>query len=190
MRIEMCGPPTAGKSKLVQAIKKLSVKRGSPGKIEKIPEQWIDFANFIRTVYKDTTYQTLPDKTLKALAAAWQGDQYKGLLVYDELTILCGFSMAIRMSKKQTSYYFKNVPLPGVLVNLTANISVLEKRNIARGEKNRIEKTKRCIEMHNKYLSFLRKRKCRILTFDTGKESSAEIAAQVLEKAKVWNKKK
>jgi adenylate kinase family enzyme len=179
MRIEMAGPPTSGKSSLVKALKAMGIKRGPAGKIDRIPKQWKSFEDFVRRVYEGSSFQKLPDKTLASIAAGWKGSRHKKWMVFDELLILCGFSLAIRMPQ-YAKEYFETVPLPELLIVLSAKEDVLMKRNLARGEKNRPDKTMRCIEAHNKYLPILRRRKCRILRFDTSKLSTADIVKLVL----------
>lgn len=179
MRIEMCGPPTAGKSRLVKELRKTGIKRGPEGSLTKIPSAWRDFSTWVATTYSETSLKSLPDKTQRSLAAAWRGSKSKETMVFDELTILCGFSMAIRLPKEKTVYYFNNVPLPEVLIYLTAPPEVLHDRNIKRGAGNRWEKTKRCIAAHEKYIPLLKKRGCNIWTFDSSKASTVKIANRI-----------
>jgi thymidylate kinase len=179
MRIEMAGPPTSGKSSLVKALKAMGIERGPAGKIHKIPTQWKPFEEFVRRVYDGTSFQKLPDKTLASIAAGWRGSRAKKWMVFDELLILCGFSLAIRMPQ-YAKEYFETVPLPELLIVLSAKEETLMKRNLLRGEKNRPDKTLRCIEAHEKYLPILRKRKCRIMRFDTSKLPTADIVKLVL----------
>jgi len=176
----MIGPPTAGKSRLVKELRKSGIKRGPEGNIKKIPKEWRFFAEMIDQFYKDTTLKSLPDKTRRSLAAAWIGSKSKEWMVFDELLILCGFSLAIRRPKEEAIQYFKNAPLPEVLIYLTAKTDILMERNRARGEGDRSSKTLRCIDAHEKFTPILYKRKCRIWKFDTEKYSTHAIADKVL----------
>jgi thymidylate kinase len=181
MRIEMIGPPTAGKSQLVRTLVKKGITRGAKTSKIIIPDKWRDFADFIIKVYKNTTYKKLPDKTLMSLTLADVGSSTNKWVIYDELVMLCGFSMAIRIPE-HAEEYFKNAPLPELLIKLTANENTLIKRNLKRGPKNRPEKTKRCIDAHKTFLPILEKRNCPILEFDTTSETSEKIANKIISK--------
>jgi len=181
MRIELTGPPTAGKSRLVKALKNRGVTRGPEGVIEKIPPEWEPFAGTVRKIYKETTFKSLPDKTLRSLAAAWIGDNYSKYMVFDELLILVGFSLAIRRPEYAVNY-FNKVPLPEVLIILTANWRTLLSRNEARGDRSRPDKTTRCINAHKEYMPILEDRGCQILRYNTTNKSSDQIADMVIAK--------
>ena len=171
MRIEMTGPPTSGKSSLVKALKAAGICRGVVDPLFPIPNVWKGFADFIDTVYANTTYKKLPGKTITSLTSAWKGSKRKGWAVFDELLILCGFSLAIRMPE-YAEEYFQTVPLPELLIIMTAPNDVLMLRNEKRGEKNRPEKTMRCVVAHKKYLPILKERGCTILKINSSKRSA------------------
>jgi len=181
MRIEMCGPPTAGKSQLVKTLKQMGITRGPKTTNNSPPKEWFPFAEFVRETYKTTTYKKLPTKTLMSLASAWMGDKTPKPIVFDELVILCGFSMAIRLPKECSDRYFAEAPLPAILVYLTADNDILMKRNAARGERSRPEKTMRMVRACEHYVPVLKERGCRILTFDTSNVSTTAIARNIIE---------
>ncbi len=189
MRIEMCGPPTAGKSSLVKALRKKGIKKGRIISAEKVPKEWMSFKQFVDDVYKDTTYQKLPTKTLESLASAWYGSKNKEWIVFDELLILCGFSLSIRFPEELAYKYFESVPLPEILVYLFSSEKELLKRNLKRGEKNRPDKTLRCIEMCNKFIPVLEKRGCNILKYNTQKHTSDDIAQKIINLTKKMEKR-
>lgn len=184
MRIEMCGPPTAGKSQLVRELVKSGIQRGPKTSNAAPPKKWDDFSDFIRYAYSVKTFKKLPIKTLMSLALADVGDNYPGYMVFDELVILCGFSMAIRFPKEYSDRYFAEAPLPEFLIYLTADVNTLLKRNLERGEKNRPEKTMRMVHACNHYIPILKERGCNILEFDTTKTSTIEIVNQIKEELK------
>jgi tRNA uridine 5-carbamoylmethylation protein Kti12 len=184
MRIEMTGPPTAGKSRTVRELIKAGATRGPQGHSHSVPKKWVYFEKFIRETYAGTNYKALPDKTVRSLAACYVGDKSRQIMVFDEFLILCGFSMAIRLAEEPTTKYFETVPLPGILVHLTAPYDVLMARNEARGEKARPDKTTRMINAHEKYMPILERRGCRILTFDTSVKEPRKIAMVVLKAAR------
>ena len=181
MRIELIGPPTAGKSQLVKTLIKKGVLRGNKYAEIIIPKEWKKFSKFVNKVYKPTTYKKLPDKTLMSLTLAHEGGRFKKWVVYDELVMLCGFSMAIRIPE-HAEEYFEKAPLPELLIVLSANEKILMNRNKQRGLKNRPDKTMRCINAHKKYLPILEKRNCPILKFDTSFRSSGSIADEIISK--------
>jgi tRNA uridine 5-carbamoylmethylation protein Kti12 len=181
MWIEMTGPPTSGKSSLVKRLKSVGIVRGPVGDPAKIPAEWKPFRDFVTQVYSKASFKKLPDKTLRALASAWKGQSSKKWMVFDELLILCGFSLAIRMPE-YAEEYFSTVPLPTILVVLNASEKVLLERNLRRGDKNRPDKTRRCIDAHAKYLPILEERKCNILQFDTSSISTLDIVRRILTK--------
>jgi len=181
MRIEMTGPPTAGKSRLVRELVKQGVPKGVVGEIKNIPKEWEPFAGTVRKIYNGTSYKSLPDKTLRAIAAAYVGDKHKGLMVYDELLILVGFSLAIRMPEFAMKY-FNKVPLPGALIMLNADWETIKARNEERGDRSRPDKSKRCIRSHKIYLPVLENRGCRIMRFNTANLGAEKIAKLILRK--------
>jgi len=194
MRIEMAGPPAVGKSTLVRTLRERGAKEGVRGDPEKIPKVWRPFAKLILESYKGTSHETtrVPIKSLEGLAAAWVGDNSEDILVYDELVVLNGFSMAIRYPDKAPAY-FAQAPLPALLVNLYADIEVLlkrtHKRDSRRGRNDHSGKTIRCVEAHNRFMPLLEQRGCRIMHFDTGKVNPKEIADEVLKRAKKIRRK-
>lgn len=181
MRIEMCGPPTAGKSQLVKELVKAGIQRGPKKVTAEPPKKWSSFSDFIRHAYSVKTFKKLPIKTLMSLSLADIGDKYSGHMVFDELVILCGFSMAIRFPKEYPDRYFAEAPLPGALIYLTADVNTLLERNLARGEKNRPEKTMRMVHACDQYIPVLKERGCNILTFDTTRTSTTEIVKKIKE---------
>lgn len=181
MRIEMCGPPTSGKSTIVRGLRERDIRRGSRLSDSQTPKEWQSFVNFINQAYEKTDYKKLPTKTLSSLASAWAGDHSDKIVVFDELVILCGISMAIRLPKEYSIKYFSEAPLPGILIYLTADTETLLSRNEARGEKNRPEKTIRAIKACNEYIPILEERGCNILTFNTSKIRPPLIIEKILE---------
>lgn len=188
MRIEMCGPPTSGKSTLARELKKRGIPRGTILPADQTPKKWQSFVNFINEVYGKTEYKSLPTKTLSSLASAYIADHIKEPRVFDELVILCGISMAIRLPKECSEKYFSEAPLPSVLVYLTADTKTLMLRNEIRGNKDRKEKipqwkekTLKAIDACNKYIPILKKRGCNILTFNTDITPTRLIADNVME---------
>lgn len=175
----MCGPPTAGKSRTVRAIRREGIHRGPKDEGHKFPKPWRSFEKFVNEVYEGSRHPSLHAKTLRSLGLAWYGDKREKPFVFDELLILCGFSMAIRFKDEYAQRYFEEVPLPAILVNLTAPRDVLMARNEQRKDKSRPEKTDRCIEAHAKFLPILVARGCNILTFDTSMISSSGIAKAI-----------
>jgi len=181
MRIEMCGPPTSGKSSTVRSLKGRGVDWFSKKYNPRIPKEWGFFAEFINNVYKNTDYKKLPGKTLFSLAQCYQGSISKKWVVFDEALILCGFSLAIRLPE-YAEEYFKIVPLPELLVVLTADHDTLKLRNEERKERNRYEKTLRCISAHEKYLPILQKRKCEIIKINTVKNTKNSVTSKIQNK--------
>lgn len=186
MRIEITGPPTSGKSRLVKAFKKThAVERGPRGNIDKIPRSWRGFADFIRRAYAPSPYVGMRDKTLRALASAWLASRPKAqkrFFVFDELVIVAGFSMAIRLPEEHTITYLHECPMPEFLIILDAPLPLLLERNQRRGEGDRPEKTVRSYYAHKKYLPLIKKRKCVILKYNTAHKSSDDIAKSALAK--------
>lgn len=189
MRIEMCGPPTAGKSRLVKELVKRGIKRGPRSFPDQTPVEWQSFVNFVNDAYSGTSYKTLPSKTLASLGSAWVADNTIVPMVFDELVILCGFSMAIRFPSKYADRYFAEAPLPGILVYLTADIDTLMRRNEARGEKNRSEKTIRMMVACDKYIPVLKERGCKILMINTTNKPTTVITDRVLKEVRKLGKR-
>lgn len=181
MRIEMTGPPTAGKSSLVRSLRRQGiVKMNVVSELRKIPGKWSEFGNGVVDIYDQYTYKSLPLKTLNALAAAFDAKKNKKWIVFDEALILCGFSLAIRIPD-HAEWYFKHVPLPDILVYLTAKKDVLFARNELRGDRSRPDKTLRCMRAHKQYMRILKKRRCNILKFNTSEHSISAITKIVLQ---------
>ena len=179
----MVGPPASGKSSIVRALIDLGIERGPKGNANEIPKCWRKFAKYILNSYKGTSHELtrLPVKSLEGLAAAWIGDNSKMPMVFDELVILNGFSMAVRYPYR-AKRYFEQCPLPVVLVSLTADDEVFRKRGRKRelrSGKGRYDKSLRFKYYIKTYLPLLKERGCHILEFDSGKVKKPMIAKAV-----------
>lgn len=185
----MTGPPTSGKSTIASMLSKRQGfargdwRKGQLNKIpDQIPDQWRSFADLVKDIYQGTRHEKMFEKTLRSLVVAWEYQNDRAFIVSDEALINCGFSLAIRMpdNPEYTEQYFNQVPLPDLLVMLTAEDRILQKRNQARGERDRWEKTQRSIDAHHKFLPLLYGRGCRILEFNTGKEGPLTVTEAIL----------
>jgi thymidylate kinase len=190
MRIEMTGPPTAGKSSIVKSLRKRGMEKMSVVSVaRKIPKKWGAFGKGVEEIYSQRSFKSLPLKTLNALAAAWDAKKSKDWIVFDEALILCGFSLAIRIPE-EAEWYFKHVPLPDILVYVTASKDVLFARNELRGDRSRPDKTLRCMRAHKKYIRFLKARQCNILRFDTSDMTTEFITNEIVKEIKDVERRK
>ena len=188
MRVEMFGPPTVGKSTLCRALRKFDIAHNTLGH-GRVPDTWLPFAEKISAVYNDQALfkkrgPFLPDKflrkTLQALATAGNADCFSYPVTYDELVVQCGLSMAIRLLG-DWSWYFRELPLPGLLVVLTAPDKTLMERNRQRGYyRDHSEKTMRVVRVMPKILDILHDRQCPMLEFDTSTLVAVEMARLTL----------
>ncbi len=183
----MFGPPTVGKSALCRALRELGIAHNILSH-DRVPEAWLPFAEKIGAVYNDPALFNrrgpfLPDKflrkTLRALATAGNADRSSYPVTYDELVVQCGLSMAIRLLG-DWSWYFRELPLPGLLVVLTAPDETLMERNRQRGNRDHSEKTMRVVNTVPKILAILRERQCPMLEFDTSTLAAVEMARLTL----------
>ena len=184
MRIEMLGPPTAGKSSLVRELVLSGIGKGNVQYHAPIPQTWESFAKRIESTYSDRMLfkkrlQSLPEKTLNALSTAHYGDQFKGPVVYDELVALCGLSMAIRHSDNW-HWYFEQMPMPGLLVVLECSLDTIIKRNQARGERDRTKKSIRAFDKMAEIKPLIEKRGGNVIYLNTDELNSYQCAKQVL----------
>jgi hypothetical protein len=195
MRIEMVGPPASGKSTIVRALVNLGVKEGPRGNPGDIPKGWHKFAKYIVGSYKGTSHENtrLPTKSLEGLAAAWVGDNSSVPMVFDELVILNGFSLATRYPYR-AKRYFEQCPLPAILVSLNADDDVFRKRGDKRelrSGKGRYEKSLRFKYYIDIYLPLLKERGCNVLEFDTGRMKKSRIANEVYDEVlRLQNRKR
>jgi hypothetical protein len=186
MRIEFIGPPTTGKSTLHKHLATKGIHRAfiEYGRSVEIPESWKPFADKVSASYSDTNLfrkrlAQLPDKTINALKSAYRSEYYPGHIVFDELVAQCGISMAIR-HKGDWSWYFEEMPLPGLLVVLSAPKEVLIERNELRQERSRVKKTLRAVKVMPKILSILKARNCNMIELDTSTVSVKQATKEIL----------
>lgn len=189
MRIEMLGPPTAGKSTIVRALVKGGIAQGR--KIGEIPLEWRVFADKILTIYATRSnfkkqITRLSHKTLDVLAWAHNGDIADRPYIYDELVAQYGLSLAIR-TRSDWTWYFEEMPLPGLLVVLSASRNVLFERNVQRGDRNRPKKTISCLNRLSSIVRILHRRDCNMLKFDTGEKSIESIVKEITGAVKCQN---
>jgi len=187
MRIEMVGPPAAGKTSIVRALAGLGIERGPKNGPGIPPKEWRRFAKFILNSYKGTSHEKtrLPIKSLEGLANAWVGDNSGVPMVFDECVILNGFSMATRYPHRAKKY-FEQCPLPAILVVLNADDEVFLKRSKQREKRSgrgRYEKSLRFKFYIDMYLPLLKERGCNVMEFDSGRVKIPDIAKIVYKEA-------
>ena len=193
----MLGPPTAGKSTIVRALIKGGIAHGR--RTGDIPLEWRAFADKILTPCATRSYLKNPDsryykkpllrlqhKTLDALAWAYNGDIADRPYIYDELVAQYGLSLAIR-TRSDCAWYFEEMPLPGLLVVLSASRDVLLERNVQRGHSNRPKKTISCLNRLSSIIRILNRRDCNMLKFDTGEKPIESIVREITEAVKCQN---
>lgn len=177
MRLEMLGPPTAGKTTIWRGLRARGLLIGRWDESAR-PSPNDAFAARVRETYALEPYEKLPDKTLSALVAAKKADKNKQLVVFDELVVQCGLSLAIRI-KSDWTWYFHEMPLPKHLLVLDAPVEELLKRNLARGAKNRAEKTLRAVGMMPIIRTLLVNRSVPLIEYDTSRVSPQQIVDEV-----------
>ena len=195
MRIEMFGPPTSGKSALVRELRRRGLATGKlslEADRSVLPQAWQAFADKLDWLYDAEgssplagKFQVLPNKTLGALSAAAEAAALPWPVVYDELVMQCGLSIAIRVGTDEAAWrwYFETAPLPDLLVSMTAPVEVLTARNADRGDRDRTSKTLRTLKPARRALEILNGRDCPIREFDTSTIPTAAIADQVVREA-------
>ena len=186
MLIEMFGVPTSGKSTLIREIRKFGMVTSGFIDNESIPDKWNCFAKHITETYDNPTiFNTdkglgkIKNNTLRALAAAYRGTTYDYPIVFDELVAQYGMSLAIRL-ECEWDWYFNEMPLPGLLVYLTAHRTVLLKRTQNRGKVIKIQKMERCMDCAPIIIDILRRRNCQILELDTGTHNPTACAQKTI----------
>ncbi len=186
MLIEMFGPPTSGKTTLVKELRKFGIMSSHHNVEDQIPESSQPFAVKLANIYHDVNafhdidkIDQVAYKTQASIAAAHRGKLDKYPLMFDELVVQCGMSFAIRIASDWT-WYFEEMPLPDLLVVLTAHRQVLIKRTQLRGKVHRIEKTGTCFDLMKPMLKILEKRNCPMIKFNTQNKDTITCAKMVI----------
>lgn len=177
MRIEFVGAPTTGKSTIARVLRENGVRKGLwPG----IEHPWTEFQEHVEEFMARHNFSdNLEQRVLSRLKVAYAHDKSPLWHVSDELCIQSGISLAIR-AKEDWHWYFREVPLPDLLIYLKANNRTIQARNDARGGTGRFEKSMRVIALTSRVMKILRNRDCQIIEFWTDKMTPEEITKDIL----------